>query len=77
MPVSIINRPLGGYKMVTVRNNTLLKRTACCLLHETDTERGSSGAPVFNDEWDLIALHHWGEPARVLGDSNLINPICR
>jgi endonuclease G len=23
---------------------------------------GSSGSPVFNDQWEVIALHHWGEP---------------
>ena len=27
-----------------------------------DTERGSSGSPVFNSEWQMIALHHWGGP---------------
>ena len=24
----------------------------------TDTARGSSDAPVFNDDWQVIALHH-------------------
>ena len=29
------------------------------MLHYTaDTDGGSSGAPVFNDEWQLVALHH-------------------
>ncbi|QGM96915.1 DNA/RNA non-specific endonuclease [Methylocystis parvus] len=73
MSVNIIQHPLGMHKMVTVRNNILQERTARSLLYETDTEHGSSGAPVFNDEWELIALHHWGEPALALGDSDLIN----
>ena len=30
--------------------------------HVADTEPGSSGSPVFNDQWEAIALHHWGEP---------------
>ena len=27
----------------------------------TDTERGSSGSPVFNNDWKVIALHHAGK----------------
>src|SRR5262249_23055923 len=30
--------------------------------YETDTEQGSSGSPVFNDQWEVIALHHSGVP---------------
>ncbi len=29
----------------------------------TDTEPGSSGAPVFNDQWQVVALHHKAVPA--------------
>ena len=29
---------------------------------EADTEKGSSGAPVFNDFWEVVALHHSGVP---------------
>ena len=28
------------------------------LHYETDTEPGSSGSPVFNDQWEVVALHH-------------------
>jgi endonuclease G, mitochondrial len=27
-----------------------------------DTDHGSSGSPVCNNDWDPIALHHWGGP---------------
>src|SRR6185369_4641513 len=30
--------------------------------YEGDTEPGSSGSPVFNDQWELVALHHSGVP---------------
>lgn len=62
MNVNVIQHPNGTYKQVAIRNNLLTHRTDRSLLYETDTEVGSSGAPVFNDSWDVIALHHWGEP---------------
>jgi len=62
MNVNIVQHPSGLPKMIAVRNNPLTYRTKRTLLYETDTETGSSGSPVFNDDWDLIALHHWGEP---------------
>lgn len=62
MNVNIIQHPLDLPKKVVFRNNTLVDRTESSLLYETDTETGSSGSPVLNDDWDLIAIHHWGEP---------------
>jgi hypothetical protein len=31
--------------------------------YATSTEHGSSGSPVFDLEWNLVALHHLGDPA--------------
>lgn len=30
--------------------------------YQTNTEKGSSGSPCFNANWDLVALHHSGDP---------------
>ena len=30
--------------------------------YTTNTEPGSSGSPCFDQNWDLIALHHSGDP---------------
>jgi endonuclease G len=30
--------------------------------YTTDTQPGSSGSPVFNDQWLVVALHHSGVP---------------
>lgn len=68
IPLNIIQHPQGFTKMVTVRNNLLAERTDNTLLYETDTEVGSSGSPVFNDDWDVVALHHYGEPFRAKVD---------
>lgn len=62
MNTNIVQHPSGWPKMISVRNNILTARTDRTLLYETDTEQGSSGSPVFNDDWQLVALHHWGEP---------------
>ncbi|MGL5003129.1 MAG: trypsin-like serine peptidase, partial [Casimicrobium sp.] len=72
MNVNIVQHPNGWPKTVALRNNTLTFRTDRTLLYETDTQTGSSGAPVFNDGWDLVALHHYGAPflERVDEDGN-------
>ncbi|WP_375786924.1 DNA/RNA non-specific endonuclease [Bradyrhizobium sp. Pha-3] len=62
MNVNIIQHPNGLPKMIAVRDNVLQYRTDRTLLYETDTDHGSSGSPVFNDSWELVALHHFGEP---------------
>jgi len=62
MAVDIVQHPGGRPKMIAIRNNLLSYRTPTTLLYETDTETGSSGAPVLNDDWDVVALHHWAAP---------------
>jgi endonuclease G len=34
------------------------------LHYRTDTSPGSSGSPVFNDQWEIVALHHSGVPKK-------------
>lgn len=34
------------------------------LRYRTNTEPGSSGSPCFDMDWNLLALHHLGDPAR-------------
>ena len=60
--VSIIQHPKGGPKSVTLRENKVSKIKGDFIHYLTDTEPGSSGSPVFNDEWALVALHHAGVP---------------
>jgi endonuclease G len=62
---NIIQHPQGRMKQVVVRENSLVSRdeTHQVLHYIADTEPGSSGSPVCNNEWEPIALHHWGGPA--------------
>ena len=60
--VSIIQHPKGGPKSVTLRENKVSRIKDTFIHYLTDTEPGSSGSPVFNDQWTLVALHHAGVP---------------
>ena len=61
MNINILQHPNGQYKQVALRNNLLTFRGDHSLLYETDTEVGSSGSPIFNDLWELVALDNWGQ----------------
>lgn len=62
---NIIQHPQGDLKQVVVRENNLVSRdeTVHVLHYLADTDKGSSGSPVCNSNWEPIALHHWGEPS--------------
>ncbi len=60
--VSIIQHPNGGPKAVTIRENKVSCIFDDFIHYLTDTEPGSSGSPVFNDQWIVVALHHSGVP---------------
>jgi endonuclease G, mitochondrial len=57
LPVNIIQYPRGGPKKVAMRNNLVSGCDADTLRYFTDTDFGSSGAPVCDDAWKVIALH--------------------
>jgi endonuclease G len=66
-PVNIIQHPKGDLKQIVIRKNTLLDLPDQAPLdryahYEADTEPGSSGSPVFNDQWEVVALHHSSVP---------------
>ncbi|MDN7244608.1 DNA/RNA non-specific endonuclease [Planococcus shenhongbingii] len=60
--VSIIQHPKGGPKAVTIRENEVKFISSDYVHYVSDTEPGSSGSPVFNDQWVVVALHHAGIP---------------
>lgn len=69
--VNIIQHPRGRRKEIAIRQNKVVnagKRNV--IQYSTDTEPGSSGSPVFNDQWDLVALHHAGWPEAGGGATN-------
>lgn len=60
--VSIIQHPSGAHKAIAIRENQILDVFDNYIHYTTDTMPGSSGSPVFNDEWIVISLHHAGVP---------------
>jgi V8-like Glu-specific endopeptidase len=62
--VNIIQHPNGEPKQLAIRHNQVVDELELFLHYQTDTDPGSSGAPVFNDQWEVVALHHSGVPKR-------------
>jgi endonuclease I/V8-like Glu-specific endopeptidase len=61
--VSIIQHPDGKMKKVALRQNEITNLSLPKFIrYVTDTKSGSSGAPVFNDKWEVVAVHHAGVP---------------
>jgi endonuclease G, mitochondrial len=62
--VSIIQHPEGKKKQLALRENQIVDVLDNFLHYKTDTAPGSSGSPVFNDQWEVVALHHSGIPRK-------------
>jgi endonuclease G, mitochondrial len=78
---SIIQHPDGKLKQIALRENKIVDISLPdALIYMSDTSRGSSGSPVFNDQWQVIALHSAGVPKKddqgnfLDKDNNIIQP---
>ena len=63
-PVNIIQHPDGQPKRVAFRNNLVSAVDDSTIRYFTDTDRGSSGAPVCDDVWRVVALHRGAVPVQ-------------
>ena len=68
--VNIVQHPKGRPKEVSLHDNKVSYIYDIVIRYTADTEGGSSGSPVFNNNWDLVALHHAGWPT---GEGEAIN----
>ena len=60
-PVTIIQHPKGEDKQIALNANDVLSVWNQHVFYTTDTEPGSSGSPVFNKDWKVVAIHHAGK----------------
>jgi V8-like Glu-specific endopeptidase len=59
--VNIIQHPAGLPKRISMQNNFVDFVDHKVIRYQTATDDGSSGSPVFNDSWQLVAVHHGGK----------------
>ena len=62
--LSTVHHPAGRPKQVVLRQNLLMESREAELWYGTETSWASSGAPVFNDSWQVVAIHRGGAPVR-------------
>jgi V8-like Glu-specific endopeptidase len=58
--VNIIQHPGGEMKQISLYHNIVTHANDRVVQYLTDTLKGSSGSPVFNSDWEVVALHHSG-----------------
>ncbi|MEB3215893.1 MAG: trypsin-like peptidase domain-containing protein [Nostocales cyanobacterium 94392] len=58
--VNIIQHPQGQPKQISLQNNFVQYVGGNVVQYVNSTLPGSSGSPVFNDAWEVVALHHAG-----------------
>jgi len=62
--LNVVHHPRGDRKRASIRENRMVAEDDLWLRYTSDTRDGSSGAPVFNDQWEMVALHHGGVERR-------------
>jgi hypothetical protein len=55
--VNIIGYPFGENMKVSLQDNKVVALEEKTLLYRTPTDPGSSGSPVFDQEWNVVGLH--------------------
>ncbi|MHC4069925.1 MAG: trypsin-like serine peptidase [Planctomycetota bacterium] len=73
--LNVIQHPQGRKKEVVVQQNELRDVHTNVIHYYSDTDYGSSGSPVFNNIWDLMALHHARTPAESANEGIRIDKI--
>jgi hypothetical protein len=64
VPILILQHPEGTPMKLAMDTQSVigLNGNGTRLNYRTNTDPGSSGSPAFTMDWDLVALHHSGDP---------------
>jgi endonuclease G len=57
---NVVQHPSGRRKEVALQDNEIDRLFSNVVRYKADTEPGSSGSPVFDNLWQIVALHHAG-----------------
>ena len=68
--VNIIQHPGAGPQKIAIRDNGIKFFDDKIIQYWTDTEKGSSGSPLFDDKWRIIGLHYTSDRAPADGGVN-------
>ena len=76
-PLFIVQHPKGAALKLALDTRAVvgLYGAGRRVRYRTNTEPGSSGSPVFDQNWNLVALHHSGDPASIMPSYNEGIPI--
>jgi hypothetical protein len=63
-PILIVQHPEGTPMKLALDTQAVigLNGNRTRIRYRTNTDPGSSGSPVFTMDWDIVALHHYGDP---------------
>lgn len=63
-PLFIVQHPAGEPMQLALDTEAVIKvnDNSTRVQYRTNTLPGSSGSPCFNKDWELVALHHSGDP---------------
>lgn len=64
-PILIVQHPDGAPMKLALDTQAIIgaNENGTRLRYSTNTEVGSSGSPCFSMNWEIVALHHFGDPA--------------
>jgi hypothetical protein len=62
-PILIVQHPDGAPMKMALDTDAVIAVNETRIRYATNTEPGSSGSPCFTMDWDLAALHHYGDPS--------------
>jgi hypothetical protein len=64
-PLLIVQHPEGGPMKLAMDTQAVIgiNPNGTRVQYRTNTDPGSSGSPCFTMDWDIVALHHYGDPS--------------